>query len=47
MIKMLRKCDEWDYYSKAREQAFDQIKLLIQHKLDGWQKQNITIIIEQ
>ncbi|MBO7597165.1 MAG: DUF4230 domain-containing protein [Bacteroidales bacterium] len=45
--KMLRKCEEWDYFAKAREQAFQQIKLLIQHKLDGWQKQNIKIIIEE
>ena len=45
--KMLRKCEEWDYFAKAREKAFEQIKLLIQHKLDGWKKQNIKIIIEE
>ena len=45
--KMLRKCDEWDYYAKAREQAFEKIRLLIQHKLDDWQKKDITITIEE
>jgi hypothetical protein len=45
--KMLRKCEEWDYFAKAREKAFQQIKLLIQHKLDDWQKKDITIIIEE
>ena len=44
---MLRKCDEWNYYAKAREQAFEKIRLLIQHKLDGWEKKNITITIEE
>ncbi len=45
--KMLRKCEEWKYFQKAKEKAFEQIKLLIQHKLEGWQKQNITIVIEE
>lgn len=45
--KMLRKCEEWNYFQKAKEKAFDQIKLLIQHKLDSLQKQNITIVIEE
>ena len=45
--KMLRKCDEWNYYAKAREQAFEKIRLLIQHKLDDWQKKDITIVIEE
>lgn len=44
---MLKKMLEWNYFQKAKEKAFDQIKLLIQHKLDGWQKQNIKIIIEE
>lgn len=45
--KMLKKCEEWNYFQKAKEKAFDQIKLLIQHKLDDWQKKDITIIIEE
>ena len=45
--KMLRKCEEWTYYAKAREQAFQQIEALIKHKLDGWQKKDITITIEE
>ena len=45
--KMLKKCEEWNYYDEAREQAFQQIKLLIQHKLDGWNKKNIEIVIEE
>lgn len=43
--KMLK--EEWNYFQKAKEKAFDQIKLLIQHKLDDWQKKDITIIIEE
>ena len=46
--KMLKKCEEWNYFQKAKEKAFDQIKLLIQHKLDNWQKDlEIEIIIEE
>ena len=47
--KMLRKCAEWNYYQKASDNAFSQIKMLMQHKLDSLQKKNIkvNIIIEQ
>ncbi len=45
--KMLLKCDAWNYYQKAKEKAFQQIQKLIQHKLDGWQKKDITIVVEE
>ena len=47
--KMLRKCAEWNYYQKASDNAFSQIQMLMQHKLDSLQKKNIkvNIIIEQ
>ena len=45
--KMLRKCEEWNYFQKAKEKTFEQIKLLIQQKLEVWKIQNITIIIEE
>ena len=45
--KMLRKCEEWNYFQKAKEKTFEQIKLLIQQKLEVWKIQNITIVIEE
>lgn len=47
--KMLKKCTEWNYYQKASNQALNQIKMLIQHKLDAWNLKdvNIEIVIEQ
>ncbi|MBQ3657422.1 MAG: hypothetical protein II956_11345 [Bacteroidales bacterium] len=45
--KMLKKCDEWNYYAKAREQAFQQIRLLVQQKLDSLGKKGIEVIIEE
>ena len=47
--KMLRKCAEWNYYKKASDNAFSQIQMLMQHKLDNWQKKDVkvNIIIEQ
>lgn len=47
--KMLRKCAEWNYFKKASDNAFSQIQMLMQHKLDSLQKKNIKvkIIIEQ
>ena len=47
--KMLRKCAEWNYFKKASDNAFSQIQMLMQHKLDNLQKKNIkvNIIIEQ
>ena len=44
---MLKKCDEWNYYAKAREQAFQQIRLLVQQKLDSLGKKGIEVIIEE
>lgn len=47
--KMLRNCTEWNYYQKAGEKAFQQIELLIKHKLESWKLDdvNVEIIIEQ
>lgn len=47
--KMLRNCAEWNYYQKAGEKAFQQIELLIKHKLKniGLEDIKYEIIIEQ
>lgn len=46
--KMIRNCSEWNYYKKASDNALNQIKMLIQQKLDNWQKDlKIEIIVEE
>jgi hypothetical protein len=45
---MIRNCSEWNYYKKASDNALNQIKMLIQQKLDNWQKDlKIEIIVEE